>query len=76
MPLLSPEDLVKITGAKRYSKQHRWFRNEFGIEVVTRDNGSIVMTWATFDQLVAQRAGVTLLPSNEPSTREVVLCYD
>ncbi|SEI96144.1 DUF4224 domain-containing protein [Paraburkholderia diazotrophica] len=74
--LLSPEDLVRITGAKRYSKQRRWFHDEFGVEVVTRDNGSIVMTWATFSQLVAKRAGVVLPRDNETGKPNVKLHFD
>jgi hypothetical protein len=72
--LLSPEDLVRVTGAKRYSKQRRWFKEQFGIDVVRRDNSSIVMTWDTFDQLIAKRAGVTLAPS--VGAKRVDLCYD
>jgi len=73
--LLSPEDLVRITHAKRYSKQRRWFKEQFGIDVVCRDNGSVVMAWATFEGLLQKKYGLQLDPIKAPE-RRVDLCYD
>ncbi|TDY25750.1 uncharacterized protein DUF4224 [Paraburkholderia sp. BL6665CI2N2] len=73
--LLSPEDLVHITGAKRYSKQRRWFKEQFGIDVTSRDNGSIVMAWATFEGLLLKKCGLPVGNSPAPR-REVKLCFD
>jgi len=53
--LLSPEDLIRVTGKKRYSKQAEWFKATFGIDVVTAANGAVIMTWSTFESLQARR---------------------
>ncbi|WP_083254182.1 DUF4224 domain-containing protein [Pandoraea sp. ISTKB] len=65
--LISDEDLVEITGKKRCSTQVAWFKQQFGIDVVTRANGHIIMTWATFEALSAKKAGV--LSSSAPPAR-------
>lgn len=65
--LLSDDDLVQITGKKRCSIQVAWFKKQFGIDVVTRANGHIIMTWATFEALLAQKAG--LRPDDSPPSR-------
>lgn len=56
--LMSRADLVEITGKTRYSKQAEWFKNRFGIDVTRRDDGSIVIAWATFLALDAKKAGI------------------
>ncbi|HVW53016.1 MAG TPA: DUF4224 domain-containing protein [Trinickia sp.] len=71
--LLSPEDLVSVTGAKRYSKQAAWFKHEFGADVPQRVNGSLVMTWETFAALERRKYG--LAPTSAARPR-VDLCYD
>jgi hypothetical protein len=73
--LLSPEDLIRVTGAKRYSKQRRWFKDQFGIEVPRRANGSVVMTWATFEGLLRKKHGLPLEPVPAPK-RPVQLHFD
>lgn len=65
--LLSGDDLIQITGKKRCSTQAAWFKQQFGFDVVTRANGHIVMTWATFEALLAKKAGV--LPDGSPPAR-------
>jgi hypothetical protein len=70
--LLSPTDLVELTGLKRYTKQVEWFKRKFGIDAVCRGDGSIVMTWATYEALSAKKAGVGAI-SAKPA---VELCYD
>lgn len=53
--LLSPEDLVRITSARRYSKQRRWFKQQFGIDVVCNGRGEVIMLWSVFDALVLEK---------------------
>jgi uncharacterized protein YbaA (DUF1428 family) len=71
--LLSPVDLVEITGKKRYAKQAEWFKDQFGIAVTQRDDHSVVMTWATYEALSAKKAG--LAPAGA-SSQTVELCFD
>jgi len=71
--LLSSEDLIRLTGAKRYSKQSRWFKEQFGADVPTRSNGSIVMTWETFEQLQRKKHGLAPTSVDKP---RVDLCFD
>jgi hypothetical protein len=56
--LMSPEDLVRVTGKKTSTKQAEWFQSEFGVRVVLCGDGSPVMTWATFEALMQKRAGI------------------
>ncbi|CAD9226723.1 conserved hypothetical protein [Burkholderia cenocepacia] len=65
--LLSPDDLIRVTGMKRYRKQAEWFKATFGIDVVTAANGAVIMTWSTFESLQAKKAG---LVGDAPGTRE------
>ncbi|WP_224786915.1 DUF4224 domain-containing protein [Pandoraea sputorum] len=64
--LLSDADLVQITGKKRCSTQVSWFKQQFDIDVVTRANGHIIMTWATFEALMAKKVGVLVGGGNTP----------
>lgn len=57
--LMTPAELERVTGKKRYSKQAEWFKNEFGISVTCAAGGKIVMPWATFEALSAKKAGLT-----------------
>ena len=56
--LMTPTDLEAVTGMKRYTKQADWFKRQFGIDVLRRADGSIVMTWATYEALAAGKAGI------------------
>lgn len=71
--LMSPVDLVEITGKRRYSKQAEWFKDQFGITVTRRDDHSVVMTWATYEALAAKKAGLT---SGVATSQPVELCFD
>jgi hypothetical protein len=71
--LMSPVDLVAITGKRRYSKQAEWFKDQFGITVTQRDDRSVVMTWATYEALSAKKAGLAPIGS---SSQPVELCFD
>lgn len=53
-------DLEQVTGKKRYSKQAAWFKEQFGVDVVRCGDGSLVVTWATFQALQDRRAGLTV----------------
>jgi Domain of unknown function (DUF4224) len=55
--LMNDEDLLEITGKKRHSKRAEWFKNQFGVEVPRRADGSIVITWATFEALQGKKVG-------------------
>ncbi|WP_258173663.1 MULTISPECIES: DUF4224 domain-containing protein [Burkholderia cepacia complex] len=65
--LMNADDLVRVTGKKRYSKQAEWFKATFGIDVVTAANGAVIMTWSTFESLQAKKAG---LAGDVSGTRE------
>jgi hypothetical protein len=56
--LLTPEDIVAITGMKRYSTQTKWFEENFRVRVVCRPDGSILMTQEVFEALLAKRLGI------------------
>lgn len=71
--LLSPEVLSRITGATRYSKQRRWFRDEFGVDVVCSSSGEVIMTWTALDALMFQKWGIARGVARDP---KVELCYD
>ncbi|WP_429329500.1 DUF4224 domain-containing protein [Paraburkholderia atlantica] len=70
---MTPSDLEQVTGLKRYSKQVEWFKRTFHVDVPRRANGSIVMTWATYEALNAKKAGVD--PQDKPRP-DVELCFD
>lgn len=71
--LLSDDDLVQITGKRRYSTQAAWFKREFGIDVVRRADGRIIITWAAFEALQARRAGFNTAGAGEaPQARPAV----
>lgn len=57
--LMSDRDLEEVTGKKRCSAQATWFKRQFDIDVVRRGDGTIVLTWATFEALQARKAGLT-----------------
>lgn len=73
--LMSPEDLARVTGKKRYGKQCEWFKQNFRIDVVRCGDGSPVITWATFEALQAKKAGLASGPIKEerPALRPVTL---
>ncbi|KAA1013219.1 DUF4224 domain-containing protein [Paraburkholderia panacisoli] len=71
--LMSPGDLVEITGKRRYSKQAEWFKDQFGVTVTQRDDRSIVMTWSTYEALAARKVG---LATNGDGPGIVELCFD
>ncbi|MEM5461416.1 DUF4224 domain-containing protein [Paraburkholderia phytofirmans] len=72
--LLSPEDLIRITSARRYSKQRRWFKQQFGIDVVCNGRGEVIMLWSAFDALVLREWNLTRTSAPEP--KDVELFYD
>jgi hypothetical protein len=73
--LMSPDDLLLVTGKKRYTAQMAWFKRAFGVEPARSANGRPVMTWATFEALQAKKAGLPLPGTREPP-RDFELCYD
>lgn len=58
--LMTSTDIERVTGKKRFSKQVAWFREQFGVTVARRSDGSPVMTWNTLEALIAKRAGVAV----------------
>ena len=70
--MMTGEQLVEITGKRRFSKQAEWFKSNYGIDVVRRDDGSVVMMWATFEALNARKAGLGAVAAKP----KVELCYD
>jgi len=71
--LMTPADLEAVTGMKRYSKQAEWFKRQFGTDALRRADGSIVMTWATYEALAAGKAGIGSSGTARP---RVELCFD
>lgn len=57
--LMSETDLQEVTGKKRGSAQAAWFKRQFNVDVTRRGDGTIVLTWATFEALQARKAGLT-----------------
>ncbi|MFM2465193.1 DUF4224 domain-containing protein [Paraburkholderia sp. RL17-368-BIF-A] len=72
--LLSPADLIRITGATRYSKQRRWFKDQFDIEVVCNRRGEVIVTRSAFDALVLNKWN--LIRAGSPESKKLELCYD
>jgi len=70
---MTPADLEQVTGFTRYSKQADWLKRQFGIEPPRRADGSVVMTWATYEALAASKAGIG---ANGAPTPRVELCFD
>lgn len=70
--MMTSEQLVEITGKRRFSKQAEWFKTNYGIDAVRRDDGSVVMMWATFEALNARKAGLGATMAKP----KVELCYD
>lgn len=56
--LMTDEQLVRVTGKRRYSKQAEWFKDQFGIEPVCAGNGKLNMTWEHFNALMARKHGM------------------
>ncbi|MDR6383990.1 DUF4224 domain-containing protein [Paraburkholderia caribensis] len=69
---MSDDDLRDVTGKKRHSKQAEWFRHQFGIEVPKRHDGSIVITWATFEALQNKKVGTLRVDPGIPLERPPV----
>jgi hypothetical protein len=72
--LMTAEEIERMTGWKRFSKQVQWFSEQFGVKVATCSDGSPVMTWANFNALNARRLG---LSSSDPAPKKrLVLVSD
>lgn len=71
-PMMTSEQLVEITGKRRFSKQAEWFKANYSIDVVRRDDGSVVMLWSTFEALNARKVGL----GSTAAKPKVELCYD
>lgn len=56
--ILTVEQLTKISGKKRKTAQVVWFKHTFGIEPITRSDGSIIMTQMAFEALMLKKLGV------------------
>lgn len=63
---MSAADLERVTGKKRYSKQAEWFKEQFAVDVVRCGDGTLVMTWATFQALQDRRVGITKGDTDAP----------
>ncbi|MDR5777373.1 MULTISPECIES: DUF4224 domain-containing protein [unclassified Caballeronia] len=53
--LLTHADLAEVTGLLQRNKQADWFAENFAINVVRRNDGLVVMTWDTFELLLARK---------------------
>ncbi|KVO11766.1 DUF4224 domain-containing protein [Burkholderia ubonensis] len=56
--LMTPADLEQVSGKKRYSAQASWFRDQFGVDVPRRADGSIALTWEAFRMLTEKKLGL------------------
>jgi hypothetical protein len=70
--LMSDEDLVRVTGKRRYTKQAEWFAAQFGVSVTRAADGKLVMTWVQFDALLAKKNGT----AGTAASQSVELCFD
>jgi hypothetical protein len=65
--LMTSNDLVAVTGMKTSTKQVEWFRENFGIRVVRRNDGAPVITWETWEALNRKTYGISSVSSySEP----------
>jgi hypothetical protein len=73
--LMTAEDLERVTGFVRYSKQVEWFKRELRVDVAKRADGAPVITWETFIAIQKKRAGLTATPIEEqrPPLRSATL---
>lgn len=71
--LLSPEELIEITGKTRYTAQAEWFRRELGVEPMRGAGGRLIVTWATFEALSAKKNGLSV---GVEDAGKVELCFD
>lgn len=67
--LMTAEELVRVTGRRRYTKQAEWFKRQFGFDPPRSGNNAVVITWETFQGLQNQRAGLIAYtsPSCDPT---------
>lgn len=70
--LIHYEDLVAITGRKMPSAQARWFKTEFGVDVPQRTDRKVILSWAMFEALQAQKLGLVIAKPMAPSQRPTV----
>jgi hypothetical protein len=68
---MTEDELVRVTGKRRHSKQAEWFKLTFGVDVVRAGDGKLIVTWATFEALNAKKNG--LLPAHD-TDEHVELC--
>lgn len=71
--LLTFEDIVAVTGMKRYSAQAKWFEENFRVRVVCRSDGSVVMTQEVFKALLAKRLGIAPKATTPPEIERPAL---
>lgn len=72
--LMTNDELVAVTGRKRYSKQVAWFREQFGVTLPCAVKGAPVITWAAFEALQAKRNGTggsVGMPPARPALRAI-----
>lgn len=70
--LMTADEIERMTGWKRYTKQVQWFTEQFGVRVAVCADGSPVMTWANFNALNAKRLGLSS-PETPPKKRLVLV---
>ena len=56
--LMTAADLKEVSGKTRYTAQAAWFKAQFGVDVPRRDDGSIALTWETFQVLTEAKLGL------------------
>ncbi|NPT54832.1 DUF4224 domain-containing protein [Paraburkholderia elongata] len=56
--LMTNEELKRVTGKQRYSKQAEWFRRQFNFDPPRSGKNAVVVTWETFQALQERRAGL------------------
>lgn len=67
--LLLAQELEEITGKKRSSAQANWFKANFGVEVVRRAEGTVVITADALEALMRKRMGIRM-PGAQDFPRE------
>lgn len=71
---MSADEIERMTGFKRFSKQVQWFSDQFSVKVAVCSDGSPVMTWANFNALNARRLGLS--SADQAPKKRLVLVSD
>lgn len=67
--LMTADDLVAVTGMKTSTKQVEWFKDNYGVRVICRNDGAPVITWETWEALNRKSYGISSFSSHTEPPR-------